>query len=114
MGELFKDFGLPTAWILERLPQALQGGPSSKGRIVAGGGMRNGLQMAKALALGADCVSVARPFLIAAELSADAVIEVAERLMRELKTAMFLMGVQRVAQLDRSLFAEGYGPAVER
>lgn len=107
MGELFKDFGLPTAWILERLPKALQGGPSSHGRIVAGGGMRNGLQMAKALALGADYVSVARPFLIAAEQSMDAVVEVAERLMRELKTAMFLTGVERVAQLDRSLFVEG-------
>jgi isopentenyl-diphosphate delta-isomerase len=111
LGELFKDFGLPTAWILERLPQALAGGPPPKGRIVAGGGIRNGLQAAKALALGADYVSVARPFLLAAEQSVEAVVGVAERLMHELRTAMFLMGVTRVAQLDRTFFVEGHGPA---
>jgi isopentenyl diphosphate isomerase/L-lactate dehydrogenase-like FMN-dependent dehydrogenase len=34
--------------------------------------------------------------------------------MRELKTAMFLMGVTRLEQFDRTLFVEGYGPAQSR
>jgi len=96
LGELFRDFGLPTAWILERLPEG--GGPA---RIVASGGIRNGLQAAKALALGADYVSVARPFLQAALDSAEAVIALGERLIRELRTALLLTGCRSPAELGR-------------
>lgn len=100
MGELFKDFGLPTAWVLERLPALRWSGRGT--RIVAGGGIRNGIQAAKALALGADFVSVARPFLLAAEQSLDAAIALGQRLIHELRIAMFLVGADRLDRLDRS------------
>jgi len=96
-GELFRDFGLPTAWLLEHLPGTLAG----KAQIVASGGIRNGIQAAKALALGARHVALARPFLVAAEQSAEAVVALGRRLMRELRTAMFLVGVDKVSGLGR-------------
>lgn len=99
MGELFKDFGLPTAWILENLDRK----NTAKMRIVASGGIRDGVQAVKAIALGADYVSIARPFLIAALNSTDAVIEVGRKVIQEMRTAMFLVGVARVADLKRSL-----------
>ncbi|MDA2928873.1 type 2 isopentenyl-diphosphate Delta-isomerase [Acidobacteria bacterium AH-259-O06] len=99
LGELLKDFGLPTAWILENLRLEKAG----KVKIIASGGIRNGIQGVKALALGAHYVSVARPFLLAALDSAEAVVEAGRRIIREMHTAMFLVGVSRVEQLNRSL-----------
>ena len=101
-GELFRDFGLPTAWILERLTPAQRGGA----KIVASGGIRNGIQAAKALALGADYVAVARPFLLAAAQSAEAVAAVGGRLIRELRAAMFLVGAATLESLDRSVLID--------
>ncbi|MDH5750811.1 MAG: type 2 isopentenyl-diphosphate Delta-isomerase [Deltaproteobacteria bacterium] len=100
LGELFADFGLPTAWILEHL------GPHQKGsaRIIAGGGIRNGLQAVKALALGGHMVSMARPFLQAAMDSADEVIRLGQRFIREMKTAMFLVGARQLEELGPHLF----------
>lgn len=99
LGELFRDFGLPTAWILERLAPGLR----QCGKIVASGGIRNGLQGAKALALGASYFSMARPFLIAAHESPEAVIALGRRVITELRTAMFLTGVRECGELHQSL-----------
>ena len=102
LGELFRDFGLPTAWILERLTAGLAG----DARIIAGGGIRNGIQAVQALALGADYVCMARPFLAAAAQSAEAVTQVGARLIREMRTAMFLVGAAEIGRLDRSLLLD--------
>src|SRR5262245_19825718 len=98
LGELFKDFGLPTRWILENLDPAKLGNT----KIIASGGVRDGIQAAKALALGAAYVAVARPFLLSALKSFDDVIETGRRIIAELRTAMFLVGASRVNQLDRT------------
>ncbi len=99
LGELFKDFGLPTAWILERLAKEKLG----KTQVVASGGIRTGVQAVKAIALGADYVSVARPFLLAALESADAVVETGRKLIREMRTAMFLIGIRRIEELSKDV-----------
>ena len=102
LGELFRDFGLPTAWILERLsPSVVKGG-----RVVASGGIRNGLQAVKALALGARWVGVARPFFLAAEHSAEAVVALGSRILTEMRTALFLLGVKTPQALNRSHFLD--------
>lgn len=100
LGELFRDFGLPTAWILENLSPER----TARARIVASGGIRNGIQAIKALALGAHYVSVARPFLISATQSVEAVVQTGERIIQEMRTAMFLLGVKRTEELNRGLF----------
>lgn len=98
LGEAFKDFGLPTAWILERVNCGRMG----RTRLVASGGIRNGIQAVKALALGARYASVARPFLLAATDSTEQVIRMGERFIREIRTAMFLTGVKSLDRLDRT------------
>lgn len=98
-GMLFSDFGLPTAWILERIPPELK----RRGRLVASGGIRNGIQAAKAIALGADFVAMARPFILAARDSTEAVEAVGERFIRELRTAMFLCGAADLSALDSNV-----------
>jgi isopentenyl-diphosphate delta-isomerase len=70
-----------------------------KARIVASGGIRNGIEIAKALALGADVAALALPLLKAAENSEDAAYEALITIIEELRTACFLTGSRTVADL---------------
>merc|ERR1711916_200501 len=56
--------------------------------IIAGGGIRNGIQVAKALALGASHATAALPFLEPSLDSADAVLALLQRFQKELQVAM--------------------------
>lgn len=94
-GELFARWGVPTAESLIACKAALP----SKMAVVASGGIRNGIEVAKALALGADVVAYALPLLKAVEQSIDAAVEAIERTKEELRTAMFLVGARNVAAL---------------
>lgn len=94
-GELFARWGVPTAEsviVCRRvLPETMA--------VVASGGIRNGIEMAKALALGADVVAFALPLLKAVEESIDAGVAAIERVKEELRTAMFLTGARNVVEL---------------
>jgi isopentenyl-diphosphate delta-isomerase len=63
--------------------------------LIASGGLRNGLDIAKSLALGADSAALASPVLKAAVKSTAAVHELLSRLISELKLAMFCTGSTR-------------------
>lgn len=95
LGLLFQDWGIPTPQALRLLaplrPQAT---------LIASGGIRNGLDMAKALVLGASLCGLAKPFLLPAIESVGAVVQVIERLRREFVTAMFLLGCRNVGELQ--------------
>jgi len=94
LGMAFQDWGTPTPLALQRLrPYA------AEFTFIASGGVRSGIDMVKAMVLGASLCGLASPFLKPATQSADAVIEVVERLRREFTTAMFLLGVTRVDDL---------------
>jgi isopentenyl-diphosphate delta-isomerase len=95
LGELFADWGVPT-------PRSIQALSELDGlTIIGSGGIRNGVDAAKAIALGADLVGVAQPFLVAAETSAERAVETVERLRRELTICMFCLGTRAVDELQR-------------
>jgi isopentenyl-diphosphate delta-isomerase len=94
LGELFRDWGIPTPVAL-RLMKPFR----HEARLIASGGVRNGIDMAKSMILGASLCGMARPFLVPARESADAVREEIRRLRQEFVTAMFLLGAGRVEDL---------------
>ena len=88
----FQGWGRPTAECLVAVRAALPELP-----IVASGGLTDGIDVAKAVALGAGLCGLAGPFLRAAAVSTEAVIEEIDVLVRTLRVAMFASGA---ASLD--------------
>ncbi len=102
IGELFADWGVPTVDSI-RAVAALE-----DVTVIGSGGVRNGIDMAKAIALGADIVGLAYPFLQAAVESADAVEAKLRRALRELRICMFCTGARDLGALRRvELIANG-------
>lgn len=93
-GLCFQDWGIPTPDAIRRLAPL-----RDRLTLIASGGIRTGLDMAKALILGASLCGIARPFLEPAAESAEAVATHIRRLKREFQTALFLLGVSRASDL---------------
>jgi isopentenyl-diphosphate delta-isomerase len=70
--------------------------------IIASGGIRNGVESAKAIAMGAGLIGMAFPFLRPATVSAAAVAETIERLKSELMDILFLIGAQNIGEIDKT------------
>jgi isopentenyl-diphosphate delta-isomerase len=96
LGEMFWDWGIPTAASLIEVRRAI------KLQLVASGGLRNGLEVAKCLAIGADMCAMAFPFLKQAAVSKEAVMQFANLLLNELKSTMYLVGAKDVRTLKTS------------
>ena len=77
------EWGLPTAEALLEVRAELPEMP-----LIASGGVRSGLDIAKTLALGGQVCAVAHPLLAPATHSPEAVVTVLERLLFELRVAM--------------------------
>ncbi|HOT99221.1 MAG TPA: type 2 isopentenyl-diphosphate Delta-isomerase [Anaerolineaceae bacterium] len=88
INQAFSDWGIPTAQNLLQLRE-LEGNPI----IFASGGLQDGVDLAKALALGAKLGGFARKFLIAANSGESELINQIEMIKMQLKTAMFACGV---------------------
>jgi isopentenyl-diphosphate Delta-isomerase len=97
LGETFGDWGIPTADCITSVRQIAPELP-----LIASGGLRNGLDVAKAIALGADLGGLAFPFLQAADISAAAVAELTEILMAELQTVLFCTGSASLSALRQN------------
>jgi len=87
IAEAFVDWGIPTAdairYVREAAPEMM---------IFASGGLKNGVDGAKCLALGAALFGIARPFLRAATISAQAVAEEVAIVVGQLRTVMLCTG----------------------
>jgi isopentenyl-diphosphate delta-isomerase len=92
IGSAFRDWGIPTAASL--IAARNVGVP-----LIATGGVRSGLDAAKAIALGASVVGVARPLLVAALESSDAVDVWIGGFIEALKVAIFLTGGRTLSDL---------------
>jgi isopentenyl-diphosphate delta-isomerase len=95
----FADWGIPTAESLLTVGRVRRELDSTQLPIFASGGIRTGLEIAKCVALGADLVGLASPFLKRAVDSYEAVVDEMETLIAELRIAMFCSGVARLADL---------------
>lgn len=88
VAEAFAGWGIPTT---ESLQAARSVMPEGR-KLFASGGIRNGIDVAKGVALGADLVGIARPFLKAAAMSSEATIELGEVIREQMRVAMFSIG----------------------
>lgn len=96
IGELFAGWGIPT-------PESIRSLAALDGLFVIGsGGVRNGIDVAKAVALGASLAGMAYPFLRAATDSAEAVERKIRRTILELETCMFCVGARTLGDLRRA------------
>ncbi|OQP30620.1 type 2 isopentenyl-diphosphate Delta-isomerase [Pantoea latae] len=90
----FADWGIPTDHALRAVRNALPAMP-----LIASGGIRDGIDAAKALRLGADIVGQAAAVLNSALHSADAVIAHFQTLIEQLRVACFCTGSANLRQL---------------
>ncbi len=95
LAEEFSDWGIPTAVLL-----ASFGGTTP--RLLASGGIRNGMQAAKSLAMGAEMAGLALPVIREVVRGGpDAVVAFFGHLEKTLRTVMMLTGSRRVSDLRR-------------
>jgi len=90
MGETFRRWGIATGDAVVECRAAL--GPEYP--IIATGGVRNGVDIARALALGADLAGMALPFFRAADQGEEAASALGRRILEELRIAMLCSGAR--------------------
>ena len=96
LAEIFRDWGLPTATALREVRAALPALP-----LIGSGGIRHGLDAAKALRLGASLVGQAGPLLRAAIEGVAPLMAHFAQLEQGLRLACFATGSVDLAALRR-------------
>jgi isopentenyl-diphosphate delta-isomerase len=94
LGEAFWEWGIPSPISLMLAQVGLP--------VIATGGVRSGVDVARAIALGATSAGMASQMLKAANESAEAVVEELEAVVAELKAVMFLTGCRNLDELRRT------------
>lgn len=95
----FGDWGIPTAESLQMVVKIRAEAQKPNLALFASGGIRTGLDITKCVALGADLVGLASPFLKRAVISTEAVYEEMDLLATELRIAMFCSGCTTLTDL---------------
>lgn len=98
----FAEWGIPTEEALVAVRRDLPGMP-----LIASGGIRTGLDIAKAIALGADIAAFGQPLLAPALASADKVVEFVGGILHELRVAMLCVGAANLAALRQAPLVRG-------
>lgn len=93
----FVDWGIPTA---DAIRFAVQGAPDVK--VIASGGLRDGIDIAKCIALGATAGGMAGPFLKAADQSVEAVDQLIREVSAQIRIAMLCSGAKTIYDLQHT------------
>jgi isopentenyl-diphosphate delta-isomerase len=93
----FADWGIPTA---DAIQYARRGAPDLP--IIASGGLRDGIDVAKCIALGALIGGLASPFLKAADESPDALDQLTHELIAQLRITMLCSSAGNIAALQQT------------
>ncbi|MBI3913636.1 MAG: type 2 isopentenyl-diphosphate Delta-isomerase [Chloroflexi bacterium] len=97
LAEAFWNWGIPTVDSLRAVQRA-----APKLPVIASGGIRDGIEVAKCLALGASIVGLASPMLKLADLGVEDLIEGIKLINETLRVAMFGIGAKNIAQLKKT------------
>jgi isopentenyl-diphosphate Delta-isomerase len=93
----FIDWGIPTADSLINVKRV-----TPNMTLIASGGLRDGLDIAKCIALGASLGGIAGPLLRAASVSTEKVVEFIKLSTRQIKLAMFATGSNNLLALTKN------------
>jgi isopentenyl-diphosphate delta-isomerase len=96
LGDIFWDWGIPTAVSIVEVSM------TTNMCTIASGGIRSGVDMAKALTLGASLTSLSEPILKAAVKNVNETKATLSLLIDELRNAMFLVGAASVQKLEKT------------
>lgn len=102
LGERLRGFGTPTAESIQHCREAF-----GERVVIGSGGMRTGMDVAVALALGANAVAMARPALAAASTSEEAAEIFLRDLIHELKVICFCTGSPNIDALRQTKVLKG-------
>jgi isopentenyl-diphosphate delta-isomerase len=95
-GKTFWEWGIPTPTCIMEVGDAT----NWELPIIATGGIRNGLDIAKALSIGAKATGIAHTLLKPATQSKNDTITEVETIIKELKAAMFLLGIDNIQKMS--------------
>jgi len=91
---VYWDFGIPTSLSI------LEAKSAFNREIIATGGIRNGLEVVKALVLGASLAGIAAPIIRAQHREGQkGVVKTLEKLIHDIRIGMFLLGARNVDDL---------------
>ncbi len=98
LGELFWDWGIPTALSILLVSHSV------KIPIIASGGLRNGLEIAKCMILGSNLCAMAFPFLKRAAQSEEELEKFTQLILSEIRSTMFLLGTKDIGSLKNTRY----------
>jgi isopentenyl-diphosphate delta-isomerase len=104
IAENFQDWGIPTAECLEEI-----GYLGKDVKIIASGGLRSGLDIARAIAMGADMAGISLPLLKSAAVSSEITAELIGEYITGLKIAMFGIGAKYINSLKNTKYLKREG-----
>ncbi|NVM16796.1 MAG: type 2 isopentenyl-diphosphate Delta-isomerase [Candidatus Lokiarchaeota archaeon] len=100
LGKLFWDWGIPTAASIIEVSSVVKN--SSNIKIIGSGGIRDGIDIAKSLRLGAHFAAMARPFLMVALEGQESIYQFIEKTLRELEITLLLTGSKNIHELIKT------------
>jgi isopentenyl-diphosphate delta-isomerase len=101
LAKSFIDWGIPTTQAILNVRTA-----APNVEVFASGGLRNGIDIAKCIALGATLGGMASPFLKAANQSLENTIDTIRLIQRQIQVAMFASGISNLDHLRRTTLIE--------